>query len=542
VNDDRKNEILSHVYRISTLLTEPTTTDKVLESIVQTVKRDLHFNRCSVYLVNKVTGYLECKYITGFSPELEKFVMERPFNLVKHDCIETRVAVSGEPILVKNLASHPGLTEIDKRVTKRMGRGCTLYVPLKIKGDIIGILGVDKKHDEPEINDKEFESLSILANYASIIIENSKLLQDLLNEKKFSENVLKSSINGILTVDISGRITSLNPAIEEMFRIKKEEVSDNFIWDIFDSSEWIENSKKVIAEHSNIKGWEFTKTREQDETILNINTSQITNEAGDLIGFMFLVQDITQEKKRDRYLQRVNRLISLGELAAGIAHEIRNPLTGIGVVLDILSRKKYSKADLCLINEANGEIERLEKLISDLLTFARPRELNFDLVDLRSIITSIFYLIKEQCNHKKIKLLINISDDLKPLLLDHERIRQGLLNIVINAINAVPDGGKLIIQASNCKNEIDNNDAVKIIISDTGIGISNENKNRIFDPFFTTSNKGTGLGLSITHSIIKEHNGSIQVESEEGKGTEFTIILPRNRSKIPEDSAGHGLE
>jgi len=535
MNDDRKNEILSHVYRISTLLTEPTTTDKVLESIVQTVKRDLYFNRCSVYLVDKITKSLQCKYITGFSPHLEKFVKERPFNLTKHDCIETKVAITGEPILVKNFNSSPGLTEIDKGVTERMGRGCTLYVPLKIKGDVIGILGVDKKHDEPEINDKEFESLSILANYASIIIENSKLLEDLLNEKKFSENVLKSSINGILTVDIVGQITSLNPAMEEMFLIKRTDVLNKFIWDIFNSSEWVEKSKKIIAEHINIKGWEFTpRTKEQDETILNINSTQITNEAGNLIGFMFLVQNITNERKRDQYLQRVNRLISLGELAAGIAHEIRNPLTGIGVVLDILSRKKHSKTDLGLINEANSEIERLEKLISDLLTFARPREFNFDLVDLRSIITSIFYLIKEQCNHKKIKLVIKISGDLKPLFLDQERIRQGLLNVVINAINSMPNGGKLLIEASNYKNKMGINDSIKITISDTGTGISNENRNRIFDPFFTTSNEGTGLGLSITHSIIKEHNGSIQVESEEKKGTEFTIILPCEHLKNSE--------
>ncbi|HRR42260.1 MAG TPA: ATP-binding protein, partial [Syntrophales bacterium] len=255
-------------------------------------------------------------------------------------------------------------------------------------------------------------------------------------------------------------------------------------------------------------------------------TSHITNEAGSLIGFTFVIQDVTNEKRRDHYLQRVNRLVSLGELAAGVAHEIRNPLTGIGVVLDILGKKRRSKAELELINDAKSEIVRLEKLISDLLTFARPRDLNFDLVDLRTVITSIFSLVKEQCDQKKIKLVIKVSDDIGRLFLDRERIKQGLLNIVINAINAMPDGGELTIEAVNCKNETDSGAAVKIVVSDTGTGISNENKNRIFDPFFTTSNEGTGLGLSITHSIVKEHDGSIRVESEEGRGTEFTIILP----------------
>ena len=527
MDEGRNNQILSHVYRISTLLTEPTTTDRVLESIVQTVKKDLNFNRCSVYLVNKATNCLECKYITGFSPHLEKFVMERPFHIKRHECMETKVVTTGEPILVKNFDSHPGLTEIDRKVTKRMGRGCTMYVPLKIKGDVIGILGVDKKYGEREIDDNEFESLSILANYASIIIENSKLLQDLMDEKKFSENVLKSSVNGILTVGIEGRITSLNPAIEKAFRVKKEDVFDRLIWDVFASPEWVRNTKNIVAKRVNIKGWEFSlKTKERDEAILNISTSHITNEAGSLVGFTFLVQDVTTEKRRDQYLQRVNRLVSLGELAAGVAHEIRNPLTGIGVVLDILGRKKRSKAELELISDAKGEIVRLEKLISDLLTFARPRDLNFDLVDLRAVIMSIFCLVKEQCDQKRIKPTVKVSDDLERLFLDRERVKQGLLNIVINAINAMPDGGELTIEAVNCKNEADGGVAVKIVISDTGIGISDENKNRIFDPFFTTSNEGTGLGLSITHSIVKEHDGSIRVESEEGRGTEFTIILP----------------
>lgn len=523
MNYEITDQILSHVYRISTLLTEPATVDKVIESIMQTVRQDFNFNRCSVYLLNKIDHKLECKYITGFSPELESFVKERPFNITKHDCIETRVVKAGEPVLVKNFNTAPNVTDLDRKVTSRMGRGCTLYVPLKIKGDVIGILGVDKKRGEPEINEKEFESLSILANYASIIIENSKLLQDLTNEKKFSENVLNSSINGILTVDVTGRITSLNPAVEKMVGVHKEDMIQRFIWDIFSMPDSVEIAKKVVFDQVNIKGLEFTK---QNGTILNVNTSNIMNEADNLIGFMFLIQDITSERKRDEYLQRVNRLISLGELAAGVAHEIRNPLTGIGVVLDILSNKKLSQRDLALINEANGEIERLENLISDLLTFARPKEFNFELADIRAIINSIYFLLNEQCNHLGIKLLVNISEDIEDLYLDQERIRQGLLNIMINAIRAMPKGGKLIINASNLINESGKTSHIMITLRDTGIGIANENKGRIFDPFFTTNNEGTGLGLSITHSIIKEHSGTISVDSEEGKGTKFTVILP----------------
>lgn len=535
MNYEITDQILSHVHRISSLLTEPSSVDRVLKVIMETVKKDLHFNRCSVYLVNRENKKLECKYITGFSPEKEKFVMQRPFDITKHDCIETKVILSGKPILVKKFCSDPIVTELDKKVTNRMGRGCTLYLPLKIKGDIIGILGVDKKRNEPEINEKEIESLSILANYASIIIENSRLLEALLNEKKFSENVLKSSVDGILTVDVIGRITSVNPAAGEMFDINRQDAMNKFIGDIFESSEWNERINKTLKQHINFKGLEYTyKKSNNQDIILSISTSQIMNEEGDLIGFMFLIRDITNERRRDEYLQRMTRLISLGELAAGVAHEIRNPLTGIGVVLDMLrSKKRLSKVDCDLINQANGEIERLEKLIADLLVFAKPRQLNYEPIEINDILKSISSLISDQCNKQKIELTGKFCDKLPIAYVDRERIRQGLLNVVINAIQAMPEGGRLALETNVYRQEGApfKGQCIIITISDTGIGISNAHKERIFDPFFTTHSDGTGLGLSITHSIIKEHNGLIRVDSERGKGTQFKILLPRDCRK-----------
>ncbi len=529
------DHILSHVHKISTLLTEPSSVDRVLKVIMETVKKDLHFNRCSVYLVNKNNKKLECKYITGFSPQKEKFVMQRPFDITKHDCIETKVILSGKPILVKEFCSDPVVTELDRRVTNRMGRGCTLYVPLKIKGDIIGILGVDKKHNEPEINENEVESISIFANYASIIIEKSRLVEDLLNEKKFSENVLKSSNDGILTVDVIGRITSLNPAAEGMFDIRRLDAINKFMGDIFESSEWKKRISKTLQQHINIKGWEYTLTKKNNQDImLDISISQIMNEEGDLIGFMFLIRDITNERRRDEYLQRMTRLISLGELAAGVAHEIRNPLTGIGVVLDMLrGKKRLSKVDCDLINQANGEIERLENLIADLLVFANPRQLNYELVEINDILKSISSLISEQCNKQKVELTGKYCNKLPLVYVDRERIRQGFLNVVINAIQAMPEGGRLTVETNVYRPDSTpvKGQCIMITISDTGIGISNAHKDRIFDPFFTTHSDGTGLGLSITHSIIKEHNGSIWVDSDQGKGTKFTILLPQDCRK-----------
>jgi PAS domain S-box-containing protein len=527
---DQSNQIISNIYRISSLLTEPSLIEKVLTSIMETVKCDLGFDRSTIFLINKEKMVLECKFISGFSAEQENIARSKPFKLQLHDCIETKVALLGKPILVVDFFSDSTVTNVDKIVTANLDRGCTLYVPLKVKGEIIGILGVDKKRGETVITEQEIESLSIFANFASIVIENSRLYEALLKEKNFSENILSSSISGILTADIRGRITSLNPAAEEILGIKKEQVHNRSLQEIFSSIPEIEGMlSKTLIERERIKGYENTfKKNDGKKVILNISSSPIIDD-GNLIGTLLLIQDITSERERDEYLQRMSRLISLGELAAGVAHEIRNPLTGIGVVLDILkNRQRLSKSDKNLLDEAMQEIERLEKIVSDLLDFARPKVFNFEMVDINDIIKSIYFLISEQCNNQNIKLISRHHRGLPKSLMDQEKIRQGLLNIVINAIQAMPRGGNLKIETT-CQILKDNGNEEKqlvITISDTGSGIPDLAKDRIYDPFFTTHTEGTGLGLSITYSIIKEHRGTIKFESEEGKGTKFIVSLP----------------
>jgi PAS domain S-box-containing protein len=522
--------ILSVIYRISALLTDPSPVDKVLDSIMDSVKEGLGFYRAVLYLVNKEKHLLECKCIRGFTPELEDLSHSKPFDLKRHNTLETRVVLTGNAILVKDVYADPVSTDIDRLITSRFQRGCFLYIPLKVKGTVIGILGVDKKRGEPAINEKEFESLSIFANYASIIIENSRLYEALLNEKKFSEDILNSSISGMLTTDVHGRITSLNPAAQNILGIDKGTVLQHPVSDIFSfMPEMDAMLQNTLRYRENIMGREcLLKKDPQKSTILNISSSPILEDAGNLIGVLFLIQDITSERERDDYLQRVNRLISLGELAAGVAHEIRNPLTGIGVVLDILKgRKRLLKTDKNLLDEASQEIDRLEKLISDLLDFARPKEFNFEQVDINEVVKSITFLIGEQCNNQRIRLITRYGGKLPKSYMDYEKIRQGLLNIMINAIKAMPNGGELTIETDgNGHDSAGENRSVTVTVKDTGSGIPDFAKGRIFDPFFTTHHEGTGLGLSITHSIVKEHGGTIRFDSKEGKGARFVVSLP----------------
>jgi PAS domain S-box-containing protein len=525
--NESSNKMISIIYKLSALLTEPAPPEKTLALIMETVKSGLGFERCSILLVDKERMLLNCKYITGFTADQEKTAKSRPLKLNKHDCVETKVALLGRPILVKSL-SDSNITEIDRIITANMERGSFLYVPLKVKGEIIGILGVNKKQSEPVITENEIESLSIFANFASVVLENSRLYETLLKEKKFSENILNSSMSGIITTDIQGVITSINPAAESILSVRRKKVINTSLRKILG----VKSAIDKIIDYPSVEPrkasseYECLLKRDGNFVILNIHSSPIIDENDNSIGILHFIKDITSEKEHDKRMQRISGLASLGELAAGVAHEIRNPLTGISIVLDILkSNQNLSRSDKRLLKGATTEIERLEKIIADLLDFARPQEFNYKAENINNVIKSIYNLLYEQCRKQNIELIIIYGCDLPKSVMDKGKIRQGLLNIMINGIKAMPQGGKLRIETL-CESDGNDGRRIVIIISDTGIGINDSVKDRIFNPFFTTYSEGTGLGLSITHSIVKEHRGWIKFDSTVGKGTTFKVFLP----------------
>jgi signal transduction histidine kinase len=235
-------------------------------------------------------------------------------------------------------------------------------------------------------------------------------------------------------------------------------------------------------------------------------------------GIIMIFRDITEKKLTDEHLKRVDRLISLGRVAAGIAHEIRNPLTGINLLLEDL-HDKLEKEDRDLIKKSLDEITRLENIVSELLDYASPVKEGFERFMLSEIIETSVFFIQKQAKNKNIRITNRVEDNVK-LYCSMDKLKQAIINILLNSIEAVEKNGEIVIES-----EILGNNVI-LSIKDTGCGIDEKNIKYIFDPFFTTKTKGTGLGLAITHSIIHEHQGKISVDSKKGEGTKFTIVLP----------------
>jgi signal transduction histidine kinase len=251
---------------------------------------------------------------------------------------------------------------------------------------------------------------------------------------------------------------------------------------------------------------------------LGYNTAVLTDRQGSAIGVILSFTDLTEVKRLQRQMELRERLTALGEMSAGIAHELRNPMAVITGYLNLLS-KKADPAAQETIRGIGNEISGMNRIIGDLLTFARPASLNRVKVRIKELLQGcLASALQASGAGPGIKTSIDIEDI--EASFDEVLMRQAFTNLLQNAFEAMPEGGTIALETG-----IRNKDLV-IVIRDTGIGVAPATVKKIFLPFFTTKDKGVGMGLALAHKVIASHGGRIEVESEEGKGTVFTVILP----------------
>lgn len=334
-----------------------------------------------------------------------------------------------------------------------------------------------------------------------------------------------ATLNGVLAVDVSMAQT----------QEKVGELSKTMVLWAFGVAAILAVSLSVFLTHlvSN-PIQELIATMERAERGLEARAEVKSSDDIGRLGEAFnsLLTKLERARRRvDRYhyeqMKRADRLASIGEMAAGIAHEIKNPLAGIAGVIQVFKKDPVvDDRKQAVLDEVLSQVERMDKAVRNLLSFARPPEPKMTLVDINELINKLLNFLAPQFAKNGIVAERKLSPGLPWLTLDPDLMQQALINIALNAIQAMPDGGKFIVETKSSKPEGDSPGSVKIAFSDTGRGISLENLGRIFNPFFTTRPQGTGLGLSITRKIIEQHGGEINVISSPGKGTNFAITLP----------------
>ncbi len=532
-------KIFKSIQRISNILGSTFDMNRVIKLILQNCVESVGFDRAILYLLDEKGEYLECKETHGFTAEGEKYARRSKYHLQHFDCIETRVAREGRIIFVDDFSKYSTATELDKKIRSYGRSNSFVFVPLKVKEKIIGILGADKLRSARQISELDINSLQVLANQASRVIENTRLYQEVMHQRNFVQDVFRNMINGVITVNSEGRITSSNRAARQILTAGKHELNGQNVWELFGNNRpGMEEIQKRLQQRGFYHGYNL-KFRSGDEIkYLTINAS-VMNRDNPVSGeSIIIIEDVTEKKYMDEHLQRMERLASLGRFAAGIAHEIRNPLTGVSLFLDDLHDSIADKPDIArLVTMALSEIERLENLTQEVLNYANPDRGAYRMTDFNELIRSTLQFVDKQCRQAAIKVHVEFDERLPDLYLNPEKVRQALLNLFLNSIQVMPDGGMLSVRTRFLKdyfifqvfedlNENHPDMWAEVAVSDSGPGISAEEAEKIFEPFYSKNKEGTGLGLSTTQSIISEHHGQIEVSGNPGGGATFTIYLP----------------
>lgn len=338
----------------------------------------------------------------------------------------------------------------------------------------------------------------------------------------FSDNVVENMPIGLVAIGADRRIASFNQAAESVLHISAGHALEQKADEVLPQS--------LLSLLSQVKGSEKVLEVETDCLVadgltvpLDVSVSLLVSDEGMFWGHIILFRDLTEVQHLKKEVERSRRLASLGRLAAGIAHEIRNPLSSIkGFATYFRDRYRENPEDQATATVMIQEVDRLNRVINQLLELARPVNIQKRMTPIHKVIQYSLKMIEKQAASRGIRIRADLSPQLREIPLDPDRFNQVLLNLYLNAIEAMEEGGTLSIGLGL----EDDGKRGRLSVSDTGIGIAKEDLAHIFDPYFTTRQSGTGLGLAIVHKIIESHGGEVRVESEVEHGTKVTILLP----------------
>ncbi len=350
------------------------------------------------------------------------------------------------------------------------------------------------------------------------------IIAELSTEKELYKLVFDSMIEGVIVTNSEGKVLLINRAMEEFISVPKGRLYSQDITDWHFDPEIREVLDSVLSSKEKVLEREIHLNR-TDKTF-SISVLPLLS-SGEPEGHIIILVDITEKKTKEIQLRQAESLAALTTLSAGVAHEIKNPLTSIDIHIQLL-KKEIAKLDeeqsrdmknlLVIVKE---EIDRLNSIVQDFLFAVRPMSMSFEREDINAIIEELAEFLKYELMEKEINLVLELEKDIPLVIVDQKYLKQVLLNIMKNSIEAIQENGEIRINT-----QVNSDADVVVQVFDNGGGISESNIGKIFEPYFTTRKFGTGLGLVIVYKIIKEFGGDIKVKSEEGRGTVFTITLP----------------
>lgn len=350
------------------------------------------------------------------------------------------------------------------------------------------------------------------------------LVADIAAETELLEMVMESMSDGVVVTDPADRILLVNKSAERMLPFFTDELAEKVLWETIQDKEIARFFRHSLSSLDKIIDREFTLSNGLTRT-LALSVMPLVRQ-GAIQGNVIHIEDISEKRAKEARLRRAESLAALTTLTAGVAHEIKNPLASIGIHIELIKKEMSGKQkistrkvreNLTVIAE---ELERLNRIVVDFLFAVRP--MNTELVhdDLNRLVRELMEFLKFELERAQIRVELELLEPSPHIQLDEKYMKQALLNIVKNAISAMPHGGILRIESLRSANQL------VLKVSDTGVGIPEENLDKIFEPYYTTKEFGSGLGLTLVYKIVKEHLGDIAVSSKVEEGTTFSLSFP----------------
>ncbi|HXI74769.1 MAG TPA: ATP-binding protein, partial [Pyrinomonadaceae bacterium] len=501
-----------------------TALDPLLDSLISRLREVMNVERLAIFIEDgRATGGYRVARTAGLAAAVN---VPTDFR----EMIRTRSAETGV-VRADDLESAPEGDGYVRRVLH-------YYVPCVVRGRMVAVIGLGRSADGALLSSEDVEILRTVSGYIAVAIENSLLYQEQQQRaseleilKEFNESIVESINVGLMAVDLDGRITRLNSALEEIVATGREEVVGKNVEELF-AEDFADTLRQVLGE----PGWRLVQTRQiyklhtttraGRSLVLNIAIAPLWADSQEQTGALVVFEDVTERLRLEDQLQQREKLSSIGLLAAGVAHEVNTPLTGVSsytqMLLNMLPENDPKHA---LLEKVRRQADRATDIVNNLLNFSRTGSAaEFTTLDIHRVLDDTLQLLEPQLRRSQIEIVREYDEHLPRVHGNSVKLQQVFTNLILNARDSIANGNGRIVLATRNGEE----DLLTVEVADNGIGIDADDVAKIYDPFFTTKGvgRGTGLGLAVTYGIVQEHSGHISVNSTPGVGTTFRITLP----------------